>query len=147
MAERIQRVAWGLLAEWWCVSIEVNEIELGTYLRQHYMTDLLANVRESPHIDNDTFKELSTITTGVFHNTALIIDRLFGGFLCKEHKDHRHILFATGMYTWTDPESNRPLTDEDRNKIWTTIIDESKDTGPFIGGGPCCSDVPAELVS
>jgi hypothetical protein len=104
----IQRVAWGLLAEWWCVPVTESEERIAEAVHEAF---------------------------GLGVAVALVKDRLFGGFACHESRRNRHVYFATSCYTYTHPEANTPLTDERRRAEWKLLIDENGEpgSGPFTG--------------
>ena len=61
----------------------------------------------------------------------LIRDRLFGGFICNDDKNRRHVYFALGYYTFLNPEKNVPLLDIEREEIWRDL----KSGGNIFLGG------------
>ena len=115
----IQRVSWGLLGEWWCVPVNLDE-------------DTAAQVI----MDGSQIRLIEGITLD------LVKDRLYGGFRCGEHDTHRHVHFSTGQYTYLG--TNSP--NYGRDETWATIIEANADDGPFIGGGLFCLDAPGRTT-
>lgn len=113
LAGKIQWCGWGLLATWLCAPLDADEEEIVKMCAEH--------------------------GTGPTSNLALVRDRLYGGFKCED-PEKRHVCFATGQYTYLG--QNSALTDEDRQRHWEDLIEQSKDTGGFIGGGAFTSDAP-----
>jgi hypothetical protein len=117
----IQRVAWGMLGEWWCIPTNVDE-------------DVAAQVI------------MDTSQIGMIDGMSLdlVKDRLYGGFYCPEHDTHRHVYYATGEYTYLGTN----VANDCRDESWAKVIKENPpgESGGFIGGGLFCLDAPGRIT-
>jgi len=105
--EKIIRVSWALLGEWWCAPASATE------------DDVLAVV----------------LRDGMAPSTRpeVVRGRLYGGFHCANETGRRHIYHATGEYTYT----HVPQGEKDRQDTWKDLIEENGEpgNGPFTAAG------------
>lgn len=109
-------VHWALLNEWWCFEPDVSEEEA---------LKLVMEKRKLPVTD-----------------PALVRDRLFGYWPCSDERmvpGRRHVLFASGHYTFTNPHLNKPLSEDSRRELWADLVKENGEPGhglfsePWVG--------------
>lgn len=106
--------AWSLLGQWFCVRASTPE------------EPCLALIVEALGVSVPV------------RDPALIRDRLYGGFACEDYPDRRHVYMNTGAYTYTRPELNKPLTEDERRATWKDLIEANGEpgNGPFTNAGP-----------
>ncbi len=106
---------WSLLTEWFCIDTEKSEEEI------------LADIMADNHLPTK--------------DPALVKDRCFGGFRCRDYPHRRHVHLNAGAYTYIG--SNSPYGSEERLMDWNVLLNENTDAEEgFIGGGPFCDDAP-----
>lgn len=106
------RTQWGLIGEWWCVDAVATEIAIAEEIARSFIS-----------------------ADGPVRDVMLVRDRLFGGYPCEAESGRKHVYFATGCYTYTNPHRNTPLSDEDRRAQWARIVELNGEpgSGPFTG--------------
>src|SRR5690242_17407540 len=98
---QIVRVRNGVLCEWWCVPVNVDE--------------------------SDVLQALSASGEFPVHDAELVPDRRFDGFYC-ENSNRRHVAIRVGQYTFVQPNQNAPLSDAERLVLWRELMTESVNT-------------------
>jgi len=113
---------WSLLAQWACVPVDLTEEE-----EQQFLEDARASMGSD------------------FAACPLeyVRDRMFGGFLCPDNPNRRHVCYSTGSYSFLAAREGRfwPLDANRRAEIFAEIRTANADQpmptpgGPFTEGG------------
>jgi hypothetical protein len=103
-----------LFGEWWCMPVDASE-------------DAVAQAVASGGIHPWCAPDAPAVPL------PLIRDRLFGGFACKHGAERRHAYFASGGYTYMNPDLNGPLPPERRREYWRDLVQANGEpgAGPF----------------
>lgn len=117
MDRKPYRTGWGLLGEWWCVPVDMDEREQAAFLDE--ARGGLGLTVQCP--------------------LAFVRDRMFGGFGCGQNTTRRHVFFSTGCYTFLG--ENGPLDEETRQSEWAELLTKNV-AGTRTGDGPFCEDFP-----
>ena len=95
----------GIFGGWFCIHEEISEDEAVEHLWNKIKTG--PTILEIPTDDKELFK-----------------DRLFGGFMCADDSDRRHVYFALSYYTFLSREQES-LSDDDRVGIFKMLIEKN----------------------
>jgi len=120
--KRYTRVRWSLLADWWCVPLDISVGET---------EDFISTIREQMGGDFSRCPD------------EQIVDRLFGGFACVD-ADKRHVCFSTGDYSYLSAADGYFPPHDSRCATWAKLVDASRDT--WVGDGPFANDVPEAIA-
>ena len=93
-SRKVYRGGWSLLAQWYCIPVDMTAEEEVAFLEM---------AREDITFDRYGCPP------------EYIRDRMFGGFICGNDSDRRHVMFNAGTYSYIEAR---------KGKFWPMSLDE-----------------------
>ena len=115
--ERFWRHHWGLLGEWWCVTLDLTTAE------EEVMLETIRDANFAGQHPQECSLEF-------------IRDRLYGGFPCGNDEHRRHVYFNSGQYSYMAASEGRFWANDGRGDCWQELDENNVGAAAWIGGGP-----------